>query len=140
MFYSIFKANELKENYANQNGIVYDMVIRLRFDCIPLTPITLDSYDPNFLYYHDLGHPDQIISDWINFGSNLIMNVYSSMYLQFEYLNSLRYLSLEDRLPNTLEPSVKCGGFAEHAIRDLMMLFKIPSRKVGLNCILCPNC
>lgn len=139
MFYSIAKANELKENYANQNGIVYDFVIRLRFDCVPLIPISMESFDPNFLYYHDLGHPDQIISDWINFGSNRIMNVYSSIFINIEYLNSFQFYKLEDRPSNTIEPYVKCGGYAEHAIRDMMNLFKIPCRKVGLNCILAPN-
>lgn len=139
MFYSIFKSNELKENYANQNGIVYDVVVRLRFDCIPLVPMQFDSFDPDFLYYHDMGHPDLIISDWINFGSNLIMNVYSSIYLQFEYLNSLKFYPANDRLANTIEPYTVCGGYAEHAIRDMMSLHKIPSRKLNLNCILAPN-
>ncbi len=139
MFYSIFKANEMKENFANQHGIVYDFVVRLRFDCVPLTPIKFELYDPNYLHYHDMGHPDEIISDWINFGSNRIMNIYSSIYLHLEYLNTFQYYKKEERIPNTLEPSDECGGMYEHTIRDMITLHKIPYRKVGLNCILTPN-
>ena len=34
MYYSIYKCNCIKELYANENGIVYDYVIRVRFDLI----------------------------------------------------------------------------------------------------------
>lgn len=32
MFYSIYKCNQLKEEYAVKNGFTYDCVIRMRFD------------------------------------------------------------------------------------------------------------
>jgi len=35
MFYGIYKSNELKELYALDNGIVYDFVIRIRYDAVP---------------------------------------------------------------------------------------------------------
>ncbi len=139
MLYSIYKSNELKENYANHQGIVYDFVIRLRFDCIPLAPIHLSRFDPNLLYYQDLGHPDELVSDWINFGSNLIMNVYSTTFFYFEYLNSPNFYKLHERLPNTYEPSTTSGGFAEFMIRDMATLHKIPTCKVDMKCILSPS-
>ena len=139
MYYSFFKSNELKEHYAHENGIVYDFVIRLRFDCVPLTPIVLESLDPHYLYFQDMGHPDELISDWIHFGSNLIMNVASSVYLHLEYLNKFTYYKQEDRIPNTLEPSDVCGGMYEHTLRDMISLHKIPTRKLKLNCILTPR-
>lgn len=132
MYYSIYKCNELKELYANENGIVYDYVIRLRFDSFPNAPLTCSQYDPNFIYYQENGQKDDLISDWINFGSNSIMNVYASMYLNIEYLNTFRYYKQSDRLANTLEPSDECGGLYEYMLRDLMHLYKIPKRPFNI--------
>lgn len=126
MFYSIFKCNELKEKYAQENGFVYDYVIRLRFDAVPLLPLICKNYDPNYIYYQNLEQKDELISDWMNFGSNMIMNVYSSVYLNLEYINSFRFFKKDERLENTLEPSSECSGLSEHMIRDIMTLYKIP--------------
>jgi len=135
MYYSIYKCNELKEVYANETGIVYDYVIRLRFDSFPRAPLVCAPYDPNFIYYQEIGQPDELISDWINFGSNAIMNVYACMYLKMEYLNTFQYYKKHERLPNTVEPSDTCSGLCEHMLRDLMCLYKIPKRpfNIGLN-------
>jgi len=135
MYYSIYKCNELKEVYANENRIVYDYVIRLRFDSLPRAPLVCSQYDPNFIYYQEIGQGDNLISDWINFGSNAIMNVYASLYLMMEYLNTFQFYKHSERLPNTVEPSTTCGGLAEHMLRDLMSLYKIPKRpfNIGLN-------
>lgn len=132
MFYSIFKCNELKEKYAQENGFVYDYVIRLRFDAIPLLPLICRNYDPNYIYYQNMNHPDELISDWINFGSNMIMNVYSSIYFNLEYFNSFIFFKKNDRLKNTLEPSDECSGLNEHMIRDVMTLYKIPKKSFNL--------
>ena len=134
--YSIYKSNELKENYANENGFVYDYVIRLRFDLLPQNVLICKHYNPNFIYYQEMEHPDNIISDWINFGSNLIMNIYSSIYLQLEYFNNLDYFTKEMRLENTLEISDTCGGYSEYMIRDIMTLHNIPSKPFDIACIL----
>ena len=133
MFYSIYKCNELKETYANDHHFVYDYVIRLRFDAVPLKPLICSHYDPHFIYYQNMNHPDQLISDWLNFGSNSIMNVYSSVYLHIEYLNSFRFYKKEDRQENTVEPSNECSGLYEHMIRDIMDLFKIPKKSFDIN-------
>jgi hypothetical protein len=135
-YYSIYKSNELKENYANENGFVYDFVIRLRFDLVPRQILKCEDYNPNFIYYQAMEHPDHIISDWINFGSNLIMNIYSSVYLQLEYFNSLDFFTKEMRLENTLEISNTCGANFEYMIRDIMTLHNIPSKAFDIACIL----
>jgi len=100
MYYSIYKCNELKELYANENGFVYDYVIRLRFDFLPLEPLYCNNLNPNYINYLEIGQRDHLISDWINVGSNLIMNVYSSLYLNMEYLNTFQYYKKEERLEN----------------------------------------
>jgi hypothetical protein len=134
MYYSIYKSNELKEIYANENGFVYDYVIRIRFDLLPSEPIYCSQLDPNFIHYLEIGQPDQLISDWLNIGSNTIMNVYASLYLNMEYLNTFKYYKKEDRQPNLLEPSDSCGGLYEHMLRDLMHLYNIPKNGIHINC------
>jgi hypothetical protein len=133
MYYSIFKANELKEVYACENGILYDYVIRVRFDAIINKPLICSNYEPNFIYYAKIQQHDNLIADWINFGSNSIMNVYSSMFLNLEYINSFYFYKKEEREPNTLEPSETCSGLAEYMLRDLMYLYKIPKRPFYLD-------
>jgi hypothetical protein len=131
MFYSIYKSNELKELYANENNIQYDYVIRIRFDLLPEQPIYCSQLDPRFIHYIEMGHPDNLISDWFNIGSNAIMNIYASMYLHMDYLNTFLYFNKDARMPNTCEPSDICGGVCEHLLRDIMYLHRIPKR--GLN-------
>jgi hypothetical protein len=128
MYYSIYKANELKEIYANEQGIVYDYVIRIRFDFFPYEPLLVTKYQPNFIHYLEMGQPDELISDWCNFGSNAIMNIYASLYLHMDYLNTFQFYPMSERLPNTLEPSETCGGVSEHMLRDLMYLHHIPKQ------------
>ena len=132
MFYSIYKCNELKEVFANENGFVYDYVIRLRFDACPSNPLICSTYNPNFIYYQDLGQPDNLISDWFNFGSNAIMNIYASLYLHSEYLNTFQYFKQSDRLANTIEASNTCSGINEFMVRDIMTLFKIPKISIDI--------
>lgn len=131
MFYSIYKSNELKELYANENNIQYDYVIRIRFDLMPEQPLHCSQLDPRFIHYIEMGQPDNLISDWFNIGSNAIMNIYASMFLHMEYLSTFLYFNKDSRMPNTCEPSDICGGVSEHVLRDIMHLHRIPKR--GLN-------
>jgi hypothetical protein len=132
MYYSIYKCNELKELYSNETDIIYDYVIRIRFDLKIMTPIICINLNPNILYYIEIGQPDEMISDWLNIGSNAIMNIYASQYLNIEYMNTFQYYSLENRI--STEPSSKCGGLSEHLLRDLIHLYKIPKQGIYINC------
>ena len=134
MYYSIYKANELKELYMLETGIYYDYVFRLRFDIAPQDIILARNYDPNYIYYLDIGQPDSLISDWLNFGSNAIMNIYASIFLHLEYLNNFKFFKKEDREENLLEPSDIHGGIYEHLLRDIMYLHKIPKCGIHSNC------
>jgi len=134
MYYSIYKSNELKELYALENNIYYDYVIRIRFDITPKDKLICSNYDSKFIHYLDMNHQDELISDWLNFGNNAIMNIYASLFLHMNYLNKYTFYKKEDRLLNLLEPSDECGGLYEHMLRDLMHLHKIPKQGIKLNC------
>jgi hypothetical protein len=133
MYYSIYKCNELKETYANENGFVYDYVIRLRFDFVPYAPLYCNKLNPNFIHYLGIQQKDELISDWLNIGSNSIMNIYASLYLHVEYLNTFKFYKKNQRISNTLEPSDICGGYHEHMLRDIMHLHRIPKNAIHLS-------
>ena len=121
-------------NLIKNTNIYYDYIIRIRFDITPKDKLICSNYDSNFIHYLDMNHQDELISDWLNFGSNSIMNVYSSLFLHMNYLNKYTFYKKEDRLLNLLEPSDECGGLYEHMLRDLMHLHKIPKQAIKLNC------
>lgn len=129
MFYSIMKCNELCQMYSHENNIQYDAVIRIRFDVLTSQElkITSDKYDLGCLHYINIHQPDNIVSDWINFGNPSVMNCYSSVFNFLEYLNTYRYFHKEQRKPNTVFPSNTSSWGNEHMIRDLMQLFHIPT-------------
>jgi hypothetical protein len=139
MYYSIYKANELKELYMLDTGIHYDYVFRIRFDITPREIILARDYNPDFIYYLDIGQSDSLISDWLNFGSNAIMNIYASIFLHLEYLNNFKFFKKEDREKNLLEQSDTYSGLYEFLLRDIMYLHKIPKCQIKSNCCLLTN-
>ena len=132
-YYSVYKCNELKELYSLEQNIHYDYIICIRFDLCPKQPIICSNYNPNFIYYLEIGQPDNLISDWFNFGSNAIMNIYSSIFLNVEYLNTFLFLKKQAREENNLEQSDITGGIYEHMLRDLMYFHNIPKQGLQLN-------
>lgn len=77
MYYNIFQANELRKNYQETNGVVYDLIVRVRSD------VSINSYlDGSTLNIQD----DEIImpkNDW-----NGVPNGWSSIQGDF-YSNDL---------------------------------------------------
>ena len=135
MFYGIYKVNELKELYALGNNFVYDYVIRIRYDLLPMEPLICSNYNNQFIYYLNIHQPDNIISDWFNMGSNQIMNCYSSIFLNFEYINSYIIFkkNLRKNTENTCYDNTNCIFGPEHMIRDYIDLFHIQKKPLNLN-------
>jgi hypothetical protein len=134
MFYGIYKSNELKELFSLENNIHYDFVIRLRYDALPLNEIICERFDPNYIYYININQPDNIISDWFNMGSNMIMNCYSSLFLHFEYINLYTIYKKEQREQiNTCYDNSECIYGPEHMIRDYMNVFHIEKKALDIN-------
>jgi len=134
MFYGIYKANELKELFSLEKDIHYDYVIRLRYDALPLNEIICNQYDPNYIYYVNNNQPDNIISDWFNMGSNAVMNCYSSIFLNFEYINQYTFYKKKQRdQTNSCYDNSECIYGPEHMIRDFINLFHIPAKALNIN-------
>lgn len=87
MFYSIKKSFDALEEYASNNGIKYDAVVRTRFDAAPLSPIVMNS-DENGLnmcfYYADVCRNKSVMSDWFFYSSFENMKEMCSVYNDIE--------------------------------------------------------
>lgn len=66
-------------NIIAENRVLYDYVIKCRFDCGMSRPIVCTNYDPNALWAEDLGRPE-LVNNWLNFGSFRTMQKYCSIY------------------------------------------------------------
>lgn len=85
MFYSIMMSNMIKNKYAEENNITYDLVIRNRIDYSPhmilkFDEMFTDEFEDNVLIYHDLYQPDNMIADWFAMGRPRAMDIYSDVY------------------------------------------------------------
>jgi len=69
-------------------------------------------------------------------GSNQIMNCYSTMFLNLEYINSYRIFkrNLRKNTENIVHDNDDaCNYGPEHMIRDLMDLFHIQKKHFNIN-------
>jgi hypothetical protein len=126
-FYSIHKCNMLKEEYSIDNNVLYDCVIRIRYDTKLGFILNCNNVPMDRLYYINIGQKDNMISDWFNMGSNMIMNIFSSAFLNLKYLNDTQGIYKQNkRQPVTLwDTSIGTLG-PEYIIRDLLDLYNIP--------------
>jgi hypothetical protein len=90
MYYSIFKSNELKCKYEKNNNIIFDKVIRMRFDSdFGDKDLTLD---PNVdTIQIPLGNDWGGINDQFALGPSKEMNSYSDLFNKFEDLQGTPY-------------------------------------------------
>ncbi len=56
-YMSVYKANELKNEYEKEQGFEYDVVIRLRTDTIPRVRVDVNNYDVSKYFYIPTGFP-----------------------------------------------------------------------------------
>jgi hypothetical protein len=106
IFYSIWKANELKKQFEEENNFKYDIVVRVRFDLFYNHPIFLEKFMINninngiFLshkFQHDRQNDSYPIStggtyssmaDTFAFGSSKNMDLFCSVYPNFREIHS----------------------------------------------------
>ena len=134
-FYSVFKCNTLKEEYSIENNILYDCVIKIRYDTKIGFILNCDNIPMDRLYYINIGQKDNIVSDWFNMGNSMIMNIYSAIFLNLKYLNDTTGIYKENQRQAVTLWDTSIGSMSpEHLIRDLMDLYKIPCVKINAHC------
>ena len=87
MFFNIWKCNELKRQYEQQQGFTYDVVIRLRtelkFSRLPQQTLFRNILDGSKCIYLPRGFEWGGITDLFAFGSSPSMDIYSSVWTHF---------------------------------------------------------
>jgi hypothetical protein len=79
--YSLNQVNLLKKEYEYSNNFKYDFVVRCRTDTVIHTKILFENYDKNTIHYSGMqNQPDNMILDWINFGSSKHMDAFMSTF------------------------------------------------------------
>ena len=92
MHYSIYKANQLKKQYEEEHNIEFDWVIRMRTD----SDFHYDILDMNSLT-EELNIPsgedwaENSINDQFAIGTSQAIDLYSSLYCNFHYNQSVKY-------------------------------------------------
>ena len=96
MYYSIYQANKLKCEYENNNNMIFDRVIRMRFD----SDFINESLDLKKTISLDLCIPDTRfdysgINDQFAIGSSQVMDIYSNVYQDIHELTQCQYCGEE---------------------------------------------
>ena len=96
MYYSIYQANKLKCEYEKDNNIIFDRVIRMRFD----SDFVNDSLNLIKTTNFDLCIPDTRfdydgINDQFAIGSSKMMDIYSNVYQDIHELTECNYCGEE---------------------------------------------
>ena len=87
MFYSIYKANDLRIRHQMLKGVKYDFVIRSRFDLALNTVIDFSSLQKGIVYISkDTDGPNPLLNDQFAIADPDTMNIYASTFL---YLRKL---------------------------------------------------
>lgn len=82
MMYSLYKANELKKKYEEENNFKYDCVVRLRTDTLFFSKVgPLKDYDLDYCYVKNVyAHTDYGIDDQFAFSNSENMDKYFDAY------------------------------------------------------------
>lgn len=83
MWYSIHASNELKRHYEVENGFIYDIVLRSRFDNIFVSKLEFVTPVANCLYgtlkHNRHGCPNEQLDDRFAYGSSEVMDKYAGI-------------------------------------------------------------
>lgn len=103
MYYSIYQANKLKSEYEKENGIIFDQVVRMRFDSDFVNGILDLTKTINFdLCIPDIRFDYAGINDQFAVGSSKTMDIYSNIYKDIRDLTDCEYCG-EQLLQNQLK-------------------------------------
>lgn len=87
MFYSIYRANDLRIRHQTLNDVKYDYVIRSRFDLALNKVIDFSSLEKGKVYVSkDTDGPNPLLNDQFAIADPDTMNVYASTFLNLRRL------------------------------------------------------
>lgn len=87
MFYSIYKANDLRIRHQIAKNIKYDFIVRSRFDLALNKVIDFDSLEKGKVYISkDTDAPNALLNDQFAIADSDTMNVYASTFLNLRRL------------------------------------------------------
>src|SRR3989344_6416933 len=90
MFYSLTKSNELRITYEKKNNIIYDWVIRARFDTLLVSLPELNKLCPGNIYVPDNCPNPNVFNDNFSICSSLCCNnIYDVFTNLQEYINKV---------------------------------------------------
>lgn len=85
-YYSLNQVNILKKQYEYDKNFKYDLVIKLRTDVIINSSIDFSRVQKNTIYYSEMGQPDGMISDWLDYGDSRSMDVFMTPFSNLDLL------------------------------------------------------
>jgi hypothetical protein len=78
---SIYKCNEFRKQYEQENNLKYDLIIRTRFDLNILEKVDLNNVDDKYLYIPACNFKAHcVINDQFAFGDSDTMDIYSNIF------------------------------------------------------------
>ena len=100
IFYTMYKANELKKEYEKENNFKYDCVIRTRYDLYYQSPIVINNYldilndkivvsERYQVDQDNFGNHFKPMVDIFAFSSSENMDIFSSVYPNMEEINKV---------------------------------------------------
>jgi hypothetical protein len=126
MWYSIFQSNQLKYQYEITNNMLYDIVIRCRFDEILTGPIQFENFNLDKINVsHCCDTPEfPYVRDWFAFSNSKNMNVYADVINNLTYINTqipdserMNERFLYQQLHDNNLSDVECYNFHKDFIR-----------------------
>lgn len=126
MWYSIFKANELRDYYQLMTDAEYDFVIRTRTDLqFEMVLNDFDSYDPNKIttYKWKTSYPQNTYGykDCFAIGGGHAMDLYSDLY------RYLAYYMKED------PQYIKAINNEDHIRNEYLLKWHLANMRIGVN-------
>lgn len=99
MFYSMNRVNDLKKKYEKENDFIYDTVIRIRFDFIPLERIKNKEIKPKTFNYFNILKNKNVPCDWIFWSDSKTMDILNNCYVNLdEFIKKIEYFTGENIL------------------------------------------
>ena len=122
MFWKIYQCNQLKQDYEEEHGFRYDIVIRCRLDLAIADPVNLLDPEPLTVYLH---RKDGLLSDYFFYGNSETMDIICGVYLFMKEIYDSDEKSLFD--PHyLLEQSLTYFGLSHKLINISSYILNTP--------------